>query len=204
MAKTAFRTDDPVGARASRDPPPVRNVPKNKTVETPTSTSMSTSPERESRAATIAKRLGQLRREHNMSQDAVGALAGASQATVSRWEDPESLSTPSALELVELAAHFHVDVAWMLGTKDHREELPYGQAIIDQSLLNAFAESQTAEELKQLLAREMTFGTIWVQIPPHAEILAMPEALRRVKEVDRHVRKVHPDLWHEWARLVLS
>ena len=156
------------------------------------------------RAATIAKRLAQLRREHGFSQDAVGNLVGASQATVSRWEDPQSLSTPSALELGEIADHFRVDVSWILGIKDHKEELPVGQAVVDQSLLESFANATTPEELKGLLAREMTFGTIWVQIPARAEVVSIEEALRRVKEVDRHVRKVHPELWHEWAGIVLS
>ena len=160
--------------------------------------------ERSRRAATIATRLAQLRRERGLSQDAIGGLVGASQATVSRWEDPESLSTPSALELAELATHFEVDAAWILGTKEHREQLPVGQAIIDQGLLDSFAACKTADDLRALLTEDMTFGTIWCQIPPRAEIVNIDDALRRVKEVDRHLRKVHPELWHEWAGLVLS
>ena len=156
------------------------------------------------RAATIARKIAQLRREHGLSQDALGNLVNASQATVSRWEDPESLSTPSALELADIAEHFRVDVSWILGTRDHRESLPVGHAIMDQSLLEAFGSCTTSEELKGLLARDMTFGTIWVQIPTRAEVVSIEEALRRVKEVDRHVRRVHPQLWHEWAGIVLS
>lgn len=114
------------------------------------------------------------------------------------------MSTPSALELAEIADHFHVDVSWILGIKDHREELPVGQAIVDQALLDSFSAAATPEDLKQLLAAEMTFGAIWVQIPSSAEVVSIEEALRRVKEVDRHVRKVNPDLWHEWAGIVLG
>jgi len=160
--------------------------------------------QRSPRAATIATRLARLRRENNLSQDAVGNLVGASQATVSRWEDPDSLSTPSALELAELATHFKVDISWIVGAKEHRDQLPVGQAIIDQGLLDAFAACESANDLKKLLTEDMTFGTIWCQIPPQAEIVNIDEALRRVKEVDRHLRKVHPELWHEWAGLVLS
>lgn len=159
---------------------------------------------RAKRSALIAQRLSQLRRQRNMSQDALGALVGASQATVSRWEDPESLSSPAAVEVAEIALHFGVSAAWLLGIKDHPDELPVGKAILDQALLSAFARSKTAQELKLLLERDMTFGTLWVQIPEHAEIVPIEEALRRVKEVDRHVRRVHPELWHEWAGLVLG
>lgn len=160
--------------------------------------------QRSRRAATIATRLAQLRRESGVSQDAIGCIVGASQATVSRWEDPESLSTPSALELADLATHFGVDVSWIIGAKDHREQLPVGQAIIDQGLLDSFAACESAEELKALLAEDMAFGAIWCQVPARAEIVSIDEALRRVKEVDRHLRKEHPELWHEWAGLVLS
>jgi len=165
---------------------------------------MPASEQRVRSAATIARRLARLRREHGLSQDAVGALVGASQATVSRWEDEQSLSTPSALELGEIAAHFRVAASWILGLKEHREELPAGQTIVDQALLDSFERAQTPEELKDLLTKEMSFGAIWIQIPPGAEIVGIEEALRRVKEVDRHVRKINPDLWHEWAGIVLS
>lgn len=172
----------------------------NKTQEPATERSL----ERPQRAARIAQRLAQLRREKDLSQDAVGQLVGASQATVSRWEDPDSLSTPSTLELAELAKHFSVDPAWLMGSREHRDELPEGQTVIDQALLDEFARAETAEDLERLLATEMTFGTIWVQIPTHAEIVSMQEAMRRVKLVDRRLRELHPKLWHEWARIVLG
>ena len=117
---------------------------------------------------------------------------------------PHSLSTPSALELAELATHFKVDVAWIAGSKDYREELPVGETIIDQALLDEFQLAESAEDLRKLLTKEMNFGTIWVQIPPNAEVVSLQEAMRRVKEVDRHLRKLHPDLWQEWARIVLQ
>lgn len=160
--------------------------------------------DRADQAARIGKRLAQLRREHNLSQDALGHLVEASQATVSRWEDPESLSTPSAVEAAALAAHFGVDAAWLIGLHDHRDALPHGHAVIDSALLEAFAAAETEAELRALLDRDMTFGTIWVEIPDGAEVVPMQEALRRVKEVDRRLRDLHPDLWQEWARLVLS
>lgn len=159
---------------------------------------------RSERAASIANRLTQLRRENDHSQETLGRLIGASQATVSRWEDPQSPSTPSALELVELATHFRVDVAWIVGSKSYRDVLPVGETMIDQALLDKFDRAESAEELDRLFSTEMPFGTIWVQIPEDAEIVSMQEAVRRVKQVDRRVRDRHPDLWHEWARIVLS
>jgi len=151
----------------------------------------------------IAERLAQLRRERHISQDALAVIVGASQATVSRWEDPDSLSTPSAVEIAELAEEFEVDPAWLLGSRDERQALPVGSAIIDQTLLEAFGSASTAAELKALLGSEMTFGTIWVEVPSGAEIISVQEAMRRVKEVDRRLRKVETKLWREWAALVL-
>jgi len=152
----------------------------------------------------IAERLAALRREAGQSQESLGQLVGASQATVSRWEDPESLSTPSALELLQLSRHFEVEVGWLVGAQDHREPLPVGAAIIDQSLLDDFGHADSAEELSELVSAQMPFGTIWVQIPKHAEVVSMQEAIHRVRAVDRRLRDRHPDLWHEWAKIVLT
>ncbi len=184
----------------AHEPKPSESLPPQPAAERRPATSR----DRAARAALVSERLAQLRREQQLSQDAVGQLVDASQATVSRWEDPASLSTPSVLEAGELAAHFEVDAAWLLGLHDQRDALPRGHAIIDQALLDAFAAAESADEIRALLDRDMTFGTIWTEIPAGAEVVPMQEALRRVKEVDRRLRDAHPDLWQDWARLVLS
>lgn len=155
-------------------------------------------------ARRIARRIAELRQGQGLSQEAFGATVGASQATVSRWEDPDSTSTPSALELVGLAAHFSVTLAWLVGESEHRQALPPRAALIDQAQLTAFAEAETPQRLEQLLEHDLAFGTLWVQIPEGTEITSVEEALRRVKEVDRHVRRLHPGIWEDWARLVLG
>lgn len=155
-------------------------------------------------AQRIAERIAELRHERNLSQEAFGAAVGASQATVSRWEDPRSTSTPSALELTGLAERYGVSVAWLVGESEHRQVLPPRAALIDQAQLNAFAEAKTPERLEELLEHDLAFGTLWVQIPEGTEITSVEEALRRVKEVDKHVRRLHPGIWEDWARLVLG
>ena len=75
-------------------------------------------------AARIARRLSELRRQYGLSQEAVGTLLGTSQATVSRWEDETSTSTPSALEVSLLARHCGVSADWLLGISEHQESLP--------------------------------------------------------------------------------
>ena len=160
-------------------------------------------PQRRNRTLLLAERLAQIRRERNLSQGAMGDLVGASQATVSRWEDPHSTSAPSALELAEIAEVFGVDLGWLVGSTDERDRLPAGAAVIDQAMLNSFAEATTAPELRRLLGQDLSFGTIWVQVPVGAEVATVQEAMRRVREVDRRVRELHPELWQEWAALVL-
>jgi transcriptional regulator with XRE-family HTH domain len=152
----------------------------------------------------IAERLAELRQQHGLSQEAFGAIAGASQATVSRWEDPETSSTPSAVELALLSDRLGVAVAWLIGVSDHRQTLPANAALIDQAQLAAFRDADTPARLEELLAHDLAFGTLWVQIPEGAEVISVEEALRRVKEVDKHVRRLHPDIWEDWARLVLG
>lgn len=138
-----------------------------------------------------------------MSQEAVAQVVGASQATVSRWEDAESPSTPSAVEIAELADFFGVDPGWILGEREHRTALPIGSALIDQAMLSSFERAKSPDELKQLLEAQMNFGTIWIQIPDGAQVVSVQEALQRVKEIDRHIRTVYPSLWQDWAQLVL-
>ena len=159
---------------------------------------------RAERGREIARRLAQLRREHGLSQDALGAIVGASQATVSRWEEPSTPSAPSALEVAELAAHFGIDVGWLTASQAHRTALPIGDAVLDRALLDAFDAAETPDALRALLDGDMSFGTIWVQIPEGAELTPVPDAIRRVRSVDRTIRQRHPSLWQEWARLVLG
>lgn len=107
------------------------------------------------------------------------------------------------MELAEIADRFEVAPAWLLGMAEHQEALPVGHAVLDQGMLDAFAGTESEREFEALLERELNFGTIWVQVPQQAEVVQVQEAMRRVKEVDRRVRKRYPDLWHRWAALVL-
>lgn len=159
---------------------------------------------RRAAAARIARRLAELRRQHRLSQEAVGQLLGASQATVSRWEDPDSPNLPSALECAELASHYGVTADWLLGLSEHRSPLPPGEAVIDQKQLEAFAAARTPAELEGLLECDLSFGTIWAEIPEGAELVSVQEAHRRVRRVDKIVRERHPALWKDWARVVLG
>lgn len=155
-------------------------------------------------AARIARRLADLRREHRLSQEAVGQILGASQATVSRWEDPDSPNLPSAVECAELARYYGVTADWLLGLSERRSSLPAGEAVIDQKQLEAFAAARSRAELESLLECDLSFGTIWAEIPEGAELVSVQEAHRRVRRVDKIVRERHPGLWKDWVRLVLG
>jgi len=155
-------------------------------------------------AARIARRLSELRRQYGLSQEAVGQLLDTSQATVSRWEDEASASLPSALEVSLLARHCGVSADWLLGISEHRESLPEGEALVDQALLDAFAGAKSPEELEEVLANDISFGALWVQIPDKAKIMSVREARAHMKTVGLHVQALDSDLWKRWAKLVLG
>ena len=45
---------------------------------------------------------------------------------------------------------------------------------------------------------------MWTSIPEGACVMDHDDVLRRVKTVDKHVRKLNPRLWERWMRGVLG
>ncbi|MEZ5967198.1 MAG: helix-turn-helix transcriptional regulator [Planctomycetota bacterium] len=156
------------------------------------------------RVAECARRLQTIRLERGLTQGEVADIIGVTQAAVSRWEDPENTTIPSAAEIAELAEHFSVGADWLCGLSSYRQALPVGQALVDLRLLEDFEKAKSATELDDLVDRDLAFGAVWTSIPEGACIMDHDEVLRRVKTVDKHVRRLNPNLWERWMRGVLG
>jgi transcriptional regulator with XRE-family HTH domain len=156
------------------------------------------------RVAECARRLQLIRQERDMTQGEVAEIVGVTQAAVSRWEDPENTTIPSAAEIAELAEFFRVSADWLCGLTPFRTGLPVGQALVDLRLLEDFETAKTAKDLEKLVDRDLSFGAVWTSIPEGACVMAHDDVLRRVKTVDKQVRKLNPRLWERWMRGVLG
>ncbi len=139
-----------------------------------------------------------------MTQGEVADIVGVTQAAVSRWEDPDSTTIPSAAEIAELAEFFVVSADWLCGLSAFRSPLPIGQALVDLRLLEDFEGAKTGKELEKLVDRDLSFGAVWTSIPEGACVMDHDDVLRRVKVADKHVRKLNPRLWERWIRGILG
>lgn len=156
------------------------------------------------RVTEIGKRLQTLRLERRLSQAEVAELLGVTQAAMSRWEDEAQPTIPSAAEIAELATFYGVSADWLCGLSPFRQPLPPGQALVDLRLLEQFEAAKTAKDLEALVDADLSFGAVWTSIPVGACVTEHDEALRRVRAVDKHVRKLSPRLWEKWMRGVLG
>lgn len=156
------------------------------------------------RVAECARRLQTIRQEKDMTQGEVADVVGVTQAAVSRWEDPENTTIPSAAEIAELCEFFGVSADWLCGLSQFRCGLPVGQSLVDLRLLEDFENAKTAKDLEKLVDRDLSFGAVWTSIPEGACVMDPDEVLRRIKAVDKHVRKLNPRLWERWMRGVLG
>lgn len=153
--------------------------------------------------ARVADRLLRLRQRHGGSQETVAEVVGVTQAAISRWENPEHPATPSAAELAALATHFGVTCDYLVGSSEHEDELPAGQALLDEGLLEALLQVRNKRELAALIGDDLAFG-IYATIPERATVVSHAEAQRRLRQVDKHLRAIDEKLWREWARQVLG
>lgn len=156
------------------------------------------------RVAEISKRLQTVRLERRLSQAEVADLVGVTQAAMSRWEDPQHTTIPSAAEVVELAVFYGVSVDWLCALSPFRQPLPPGQALVDLRMLEKFEAATSAKDLEVLVDLDLSFGAVWTSIPEGACVTEHDEVLRRVRTVDKHVRKLSPKLWERWMRGVLG
>ena len=65
----------------------------------------------------IGKRINEIRQEHKLSQIDFGRVLGASQDTVSLWENNKSLPTTEYVILI--AKHFNVSADYILCLTDY-------------------------------------------------------------------------------------
>lgn len=153
--------------------------------------------------AKIAGRLHDLRVRRDHSQEEVARVVGVTQAALSRWENPEHPATPSAAELAGLADFFEVSLDYMVGRSQFETNLPTGEALVDQGLLDALAVAKTKQKLAELINFDLGFG-VWASIPEGAEVVSHQEVQSRLRKVDKHLRSIDEKLWQEWARHVLG
>lgn len=65
---------------------------------------------------TIGQRIAQKRREHNLSQEALGEHLGVSRQSIYKWESDAAL--PEIDKLITLSRLFSVTVGWLLGVEE--------------------------------------------------------------------------------------
>ena len=65
---------------------------------------------------TIGQRIAQMRKEQNLSQEALGEALGVSRQSISKWESDNSL--PEIEKLIAMSKLFSVSVGWLLGVED--------------------------------------------------------------------------------------
>ena len=65
---------------------------------------------------TIGQRIAQKRKEHTLSQEALGERLGVSRQSIYKWESDAAL--PEIDKLVALAKLFGVTVGWLLGVEE--------------------------------------------------------------------------------------
>jgi transcriptional regulator with XRE-family HTH domain len=158
----------------------------------------------QARVADISRRLLALRTERGLTQGEVAEVVGVTQAAMSRWEDPVNPTIPSAAEIAVLSEFYHVTSDWLCGRTEFRDVLPAGEALVDEDFLRSFELAKSEKDLDRLVDRDPSFGAAWTSIPQGARIARHDEILRRVKVVDRHVRKLSPRHWDKWIRRVLG
>ncbi len=65
---------------------------------------------------TIGQRIAGLRKDHNLSQEALGEALGVSRQAIYKWESDQAL--PEIEKLIALSRLFTVSVGWLLGVED--------------------------------------------------------------------------------------
>ena len=65
---------------------------------------------------TIGQRIAQMRKENNLSQEALGEALGVSRQSISKWESNNAL--PEIEKLIAMSKLFSVSVGWLLGVEE--------------------------------------------------------------------------------------
>ena len=65
---------------------------------------------------TIGQRIAELRRQNNLSQEALGEALGVTRQSISKWESDGAL--PEIEKLVAMSRLFSVTVGWLLGVEE--------------------------------------------------------------------------------------
>lgn len=82
---------------------------------------------------TLGQRIQQLRKEHNLSQEALGEQLGVSRQAISKWESDNTI--PEIDKLIALAKLFHVSVGTLLGVEEDDPAAPSAEELTDRELL---------------------------------------------------------------------
>lgn len=71
---------------------------------------------------TIGQRIAELRKQNNLSQEALGEALGVSRQAISKWESDAAL--PEIDKLIALSKRFGVTVGWLLGVEEGAHSAP--------------------------------------------------------------------------------
>lgn len=81
---------------------------------------------------TLGQRIQQLRKEHGMSQEALGEQLGVSRQAISKWES--DITIPEIDKLIALAKLFGVSVGILLGVEEDEPSAPAAEELTDREL----------------------------------------------------------------------
>ena len=81
---------------------------------------------------TLGQRIQQLRKEHGMSQEALGEQLGVSRQAISKWESDNTI--PEIDKLIALAKLFGVSVGILLGVEEDDPSVPAAEELTDREL----------------------------------------------------------------------
>lgn len=82
---------------------------------------------------TLGQRIQQLRKEHGLSQEALGEQLGVSRQAISKWES--DITIPEIDKLIALAKLFGVSVGALLGVEEDDPAAPAAEELTDRELL---------------------------------------------------------------------
>lgn len=71
---------------------------------------------------TVGQRIAQQRKEHGLSQEALGEALGVSRQSVYKWESGSTL--PEIDKLIALSRLYGVTIGWLLGVRNLPEAGP--------------------------------------------------------------------------------
>ena len=122
---------------------------------------------------TIGQRIAQMRKENNLSQEALGEALGVSRQSISKWESNNAL--PEIEKLIAMSKLFSVSVGWLLGVEETEQ-----RAEADEGGVAECAPEDSGELSEQQLKMVEEIVSRYIAAQPKPQTLS-PRRRRIVK-----------------------